>query len=98
AQRTFLLLALGPLALLLLACGEVGTQVEGPGHRKQVLALTPEQEVELGKKAYAEVRHKSRVLPPDNAESRRVTRIGERIERAAKIEPVQREVNFRVCG
>jgi metalloendopeptidase OMA1, mitochondrial len=93
-----LLLALWPLAFGLLGCGEVGTQVEGPGHRRQVLALTPDQEVALGRKAYAEVLRKSRVLPSDNPESRRVTRIGERIARAAEVEPLQREINLRVRG
>jgi predicted Zn-dependent protease len=98
AERIILLLALCPLSWGLLGCGEVGTPVEGPGHRRQVLALSPDQEVALGRKAYAEVLHKARVLPADSAESRRVGRIGERIARAAEIEPLQREINLRVRG
>src|SRR4051812_46495186 len=96
--RFLLLLAVWPLAGGLLGCGEVGQVGEGPGHRRQSLALTPEDEVTLGRKAYAEVLHKSRVLPADHADSRRVTRIGERIAKAAENEPLQREINLRVRG
>jgi metalloendopeptidase OMA1, mitochondrial len=98
AARTILLFGLLLLPCCLFGCGEVGTAVEGPGHRKQSLALTPEQEVELGRKAYAEVLRKSKVLPADSPESRRVTKIGERIAKAAEIEPLQREINLRIRG
>src|SRR5579872_7174412 len=48
--------------VLSLACGGAGYMPqqgggagEGPGHRQQRLALTPQQELELGRKAYHEV-------------------------------------------
>ena len=44
--------------LVLVACGGFTTpapqQQEGPGHRPQALALTPKQELSLGKQAYEE--------------------------------------------
>jgi predicted Zn-dependent protease len=93
-----LVLAVWPLALGLLGCGEVGQVGEGPGHRRQSLALTPEQEVALGRKAWDEVLHKYRELPPDHPDSQSVRHVGERIARAAKNEPLQREINLRVRG
>src|SRR5207244_3160511 len=47
---------------------------EGPGHRPQELALTPEQELALGRRAYREVLHDPEhfgaPLPIDHPESR----------------------------
>jgi NAD(P)-dependent dehydrogenase (short-subunit alcohol dehydrogenase family) len=83
--------ALAALALAaLLAAGAPGcappANQEGPGHRSQTLALTPEQELSLGRQAYAEVLKKYRVVRrgPDVD---RVREVGERIARAAEIEP-----------
>src|SRR5207253_6789036 len=70
---------------------------EGPGHRRQALALSPHQELSLGEQAYREVLGKSRVVP-GGAEVERVRGIGRRIARAAEIEPLQREINLRVKG
>jgi predicted Zn-dependent protease len=69
---------------------------EGPGHRRQALALTPQQELKLGEEAYREILQKDRgrILPPDDERVRRVRRIGERIAKAALIEPLRREINL----
>lgn len=87
-----LLLALVP------ACGPAGPgQGEGPGHREQPLALTPEQEVALGKQAYEEILSKSHVVR-SGRDVERVRRVGRRIARAAEIEPLQREINLHLRG
>jgi predicted Zn-dependent protease len=70
---------------------------EGPGHRAQELALTPEQEVALGEKAYREILSKSRVVA-GGREVEWVNRVGKKIAKAAEIEPLQREINLRVRG
>jgi predicted Zn-dependent protease len=69
---------------------------EGPGHRQQELALSPEQELALGRRAYREVLAESRVLPHDSKEVKRVTHVGERIAQTVKIEPLMREINLHV--
>jgi hypothetical protein len=50
----------------------------GPGHRRQVLGLTPEQEYELGQKAYRQVldeaRQKGALLPPDSQPAQLMSR------------------------
>jgi metalloendopeptidase OMA1, mitochondrial len=72
---------------------------EGPGHRAQKLALSPQQELALGRQAYKEVlsnpREYGRVIPADRPECQRVRGIAERIIHAAGIEPLQREINLR---
>jgi metalloendopeptidase OMA1, mitochondrial len=72
---------------------------EGPGHREQVLALSPRQELELGRRAYQEVLNNPRkygpALPADSPECRRVRAVTRRIIRASEIEPLQREINLR---
>jgi metalloendopeptidase OMA1, mitochondrial len=70
---------------------------EGPGHRSQHLILSPEQEYSLGDQAYREVLSKARVIR-SGPEVERVRRVGERIVKAAEIEPLQREVNYRLKG
>jgi metalloendopeptidase OMA1, mitochondrial len=69
---------------------------QGPGHRAQTLALSPEQEVVLGQKAYQEVLSKSHVV--HGADASRINKIGERIVQAAQIRPLQREINLRMAG
>jgi metalloendopeptidase OMA1, mitochondrial len=69
----------------------------GPGGRTQELALTPEQEIALGEKAYREILSKSKVVP-GGPEVERVRRVGSKIAHAAEIEPLQREINLRVRG
>ena len=72
---------------------------EGPGHRAQTLGMSPQQELELGRKAYKEVlanpNKYGRVVPRDRPECQRIRGIAERIIHAAGIEPLQREINLR---
>ena len=73
---------------------------EGPGGRRQALALNPRQELETGKRAYAEVMQEygKRSLAKGSPEVGRVTSIVERLAKAAAIEPLQREINLRIRG
>jgi metalloendopeptidase OMA1, mitochondrial len=75
-----------------------GPEGEGPGHRPQVLALTPERELELGREAYREVLAKADVLPSDHPAVDRVRRIGRRIVAATQIRPLLQEINLRKDG
>lgn len=86
------------IVLTVAACGgcSAGGKDEGPGHRSQTLALTPDQELSLGTKAFHEVLQKSHVVGGPQAE--RITQIGARIAKAAEIRPLQREINLRVQG
>jgi predicted Zn-dependent protease len=70
---------------------------EGPGHRAQTLALTSEQELSLGQQAYREILSKSDVVK-SGPDVERVRRVGERIAKAAEIEPLQREINLHLEG
>jgi predicted Zn-dependent protease len=91
--RTVLVL----LALVLPPIGcDTQPQGEGPGHRPQELALSPEQELELGRKAYREVLDKWQALPHDSKEVHRVSHVGERIANTVKIDPLMREINLHV--
>jgi metalloendopeptidase OMA1, mitochondrial len=94
--RAVLALALALVGAALMASGCTEPGGEGPGHRRQSLALTPQQELALGRQAYQEILTKARghVLPPDDERVRRVRRIGERIAKAARIEPLDREINL----
>ena len=73
---------------------------QGPGHRSQPLALTPEQELELGQRASQEVlaEYRDRILPADRPEVKRARGIAGRIVRAVEIRPLQREINLHVEG
>ena len=90
------------LALCVPACAPVDEpggqngpiETTGPGRRRQELALSPEQELRLGRQAYREILSRSRVLPRNSDDVRRVTRVGERIARASEIEPLQREIGL----
>src|SRR5436309_8214897 len=75
-------------------CGGFGNDA-GPGHRSQTLALTPNQELSLGRQAYQEILSKSRVVR-GGPQVDRVGRVGRRIAEAAAIEPLQREINLRI--
>jgi len=74
----------------------------GPGHRRQNLGLTPEQEYDLGKKAYRkiidEARQKDALLPQDSQPVELVRRVGQHIVNAVQIEPLQREINLHLQG
>jgi metalloendopeptidase OMA1, mitochondrial len=84
--------------VVLLACGgapPAGGEGEGPGHRPQYLALTPAQELSLGRQAYEEVLAKYRGhIVRNGKEAEAVRDVGERIVRAAEIKPLQREINL----
>jgi predicted Zn-dependent protease len=63
------------------------------------LALTPEQEIALGERAYREIldKYRSKVFS-SGSDVDRVRRVGKKIERAAEIEPLQREINLHMRG
>jgi predicted Zn-dependent protease len=71
---------------------------EGPGHRPQVLALSPEEELELGREAYREILSQAEVIPSDHPSARRVHQVGNRLIRATQIRPLMREINLREEG
>jgi predicted Zn-dependent protease len=73
---------------------------QGPGHRAQMLALSPEEELELGREAYRQVlgEYRGRILPADDPVVIRCRQVARRIARAAGIEALQREINLRVRG
>jgi predicted Zn-dependent protease len=75
-------------------------QGQGPGHRAQRLALSPEEELELGREAFREilVRARDRILPEDDPRTEQVERIGERIVEASRIPVLLREINLREDG
>lgn len=72
----------------------------GPGGREQPLALSPRQELAVGRRAYRQVMEEygDRVLPASRPEVERVRRVTERLARASEIEPLQREIMLRVRG
>lgn len=90
------------LVALLLGQGCMPPEQEGsgPGHRRQVLGLTPEQEYELGQEAYQKILGKARqndaLLPSDSQPVRLVRRVGARIVKAVEIEPLRREINLNL--
>jgi predicted Zn-dependent protease len=85
--------------LLAASCAPTGEGVgEGPGHRAQELALSPEQEHDLGEKAYAQVLSRARVYPHDSPEARRVIEVGRRLVEAVEIDPLRREINLHIEG
>jgi metalloendopeptidase OMA1, mitochondrial len=68
---------------------------EGPGHRFQPLALTPAEELQLGREAYAEILNQSEVVR-SGPDVDRVRRVSQRIAKAVEIEPLQREINLHL--
>lgn len=91
-------LLIGSLA----GCGDLGGEGagEGPGRRRQELALTPQQELEVGRRAYREIleQYRGRILPADSTAVKRSRQVAARIVKAAGIEPLQREINLRLEG
>lgn len=71
---------------------------QGPGHRPQILALTPQEELQLGREAYREILNDpqrfGKVLPSHSPETVRVRKVGAKIIAAAGIEPLLREMNL----
>jgi predicted Zn-dependent protease len=82
--------------------GGGGGRGGGPGHRQQELALSPEQELKLGREASEEILSEpeklGRPLPADSIPVRRVHTVAGRIIKASRIEPLQREINLHVEG
>lgn len=99
--RTCLLTVWAGIGLIAFGCDMPtnGGRGEGPGHRQQELALSPQQELELGRQAYRQVltepRKYGRLVPPDRPECQRVRGVAESIIHASEIEPLQREMNLR---
>jgi metalloendopeptidase OMA1, mitochondrial len=90
-------------ALLAVGCGLAEAPPrpgDGPGGREQALALTPQQELAVGRRTSQEVRaeYRDRLRPDDEPDVRRVRRVTEKLVRAAGIEPLQREINLKVRG
>ncbi len=77
-------------------CSE-GPQGTGPGRREQHLALTPSQELQVGREAYREILGKAPVVK-SGPQVDRVRRVSEQIAKAVEIEPLQREINLRLEG
>jgi predicted Zn-dependent protease len=91
------------VALTAQGCAPPGEERgSGPGHRRQILGLTPEQEYELGGKAYRKIlddaRREHALLPRDSQPVELVSRVGECIVEAVKIKPLQREINLHLEG
>jgi len=75
-------------------CTDFGNK-EGPGHRSQYLALTPQEELELGRQAYTELLQKQRAsVVRSGPEVERVRNVAQKIVAAAQIRPLQREINL----
>jgi predicted Zn-dependent protease len=74
------LLALAAASLTACGCQS------GPFGRKHVVAVSTDQEQKLGAEAYQQVlaEEKDKVLPPDDARSRRVAEVGGRLARASE--------------
>src|SRR5438105_3363030 len=98
--QTSLLLVSLIVGLATCGCGVPGGNQEGPGHRSQRLELSPEDELELGRKAYQQVLQaaEGRILSADEPEVQRVRAVLERLVKASKIEPLQREINLHLKG
>jgi predicted Zn-dependent protease len=84
------------IATVLAGCAE-RPQGEGPGHREQTLALSPTQELEVGRDAYQQILDQARVVE-SGPEVEQVRRVSQRIAKAVEIEPLQREINLRISG
>ncbi|HEX3148601.1 MAG TPA: M48 family metallopeptidase [Gemmataceae bacterium] len=80
--------------------GNEARRGDGPGGRDQPLALAPRQEMQVGRKAYAEVldQYRDRILPNNHPDVHRVNRVVAPLIKAAQNEPLQREINLRVEG
>jgi metalloendopeptidase OMA1, mitochondrial len=77
-----------------------GPRGEGPDGRRQPLALSPQDELAVGRKAFREVlqEYRGRVLPENHPDSIRVRRVVDRLGKAAEIKPLQREIRLRIEG
>jgi metalloendopeptidase OMA1, mitochondrial len=97
-----------PLAVCLVfvaGCGPMGEDEaarrgEGPGGREQPLALSPAEELNVGRQAYREAlnEHRDQILPSSDQRTIRARNVVERLAKASQIEPLQREINLRIRG
>jgi predicted Zn-dependent protease len=94
-SRTAVLTLALVLASAVSGC-EGAPQGEGPGHRVQILALSPRQELQLGREAYQEVLDSAPIVD-SGPEVEQVRRVSSRIAEAVQIEPLQREINLQVA-
>lgn len=87
------------LLTLLLITGIAGCEAEpagqGPGRREQVLGLTPDQEIEIGRYAFQEITRQAESVE-SGPQIDQVRRVSNRIAKAVTIEPLQREINLQV--
>jgi predicted Zn-dependent protease len=102
-RQTVPLLLVFVVALAGPGCAPPGQERgSGPGHRRQILSLTPEQEYDLGEKAYRQILAKARqndaLLSSSSQKVEQVRRVGERIVEAVKNRPLQREINLNLRG
>lgn len=90
------------LGILPCGCSRPSEQAgdAGPGGRRQPLALSPADELKVGRKAYEQVMTEvgSRIVPANSPDALRVGRVAKRLVSAAEIEPLQREILLRVRG
>jgi len=90
--------------VFVVGCGPLGQDEarhgEGPGGREQPLALSPAEELNVGRQAYREVlgEYREQALPSSDQRTIRVRQIVDRLAAAARIEPLQREINLRLGG
>jgi predicted Zn-dependent protease len=63
-----------------------------------VLALSPDQELALGREAYQEILAKAEVLSPGDPAVVRVRQVGTRLVGATRIAPLMREINLHEDG
>jgi metalloendopeptidase OMA1, mitochondrial len=85
-------IVLGLLAIAFLAAR--GCQ-EGPFGRKQIINITPEQELQLGKQAYQQVLSQSKVVGDRDELPTSVNRIGERLAVASRHPRIVEAVRIR---
>jgi predicted Zn-dependent protease len=81
------------IAVFVSGCSSEG---EGPGHRPQALALRPDQELKVGRAAYAELLSEAPILR-SGPEFDQVQRVSRRIAAAVQIESLQREINLHIA-
>src|SRR5512140_3205905 len=93
-QRLFLVILVLAASLSIVGCQQEG---EGPGHREQPLALTPQEEWQLGRQAYDEILRNAEVLT-GGPEVDQVYRVSRRVAQALRIEPLQQEINLHLSG
>jgi predicted Zn-dependent protease len=62
------------------------------------LALSPEEELEVGREAYREILSRAEVLSPDDPAVEHVRQVGNRLVLATKIRPLMREINLNEDG